>query len=70
MVTACLMLAHDEFEASARAAIYDAGKGLNVESVPLRFNHKDLTLKSHFDEQDGVLHVEVRGASGTDDSNA
>ena len=60
VVSLCLLFAHAEFEASARQSIRDAGKGLNLSHVPLRFNGTGLTLKSHFNAGDQILHVEVR----------
>lgn len=64
-IARCLMFAHAEFETSARQAIREARKGLNLWHVPLRFNGCDLSLRSHFDATDQTLHAQVRWMSLT-----
>jgi len=46
-----------------RAAIFGAGKGLDLHHVPLHFGDRDYALRTKFDPDTNKLHVEVRFAA-------
>jgi hypothetical protein len=58
-----LIFSRADFEQAARAAIFGAGKGLDLHHVPLRFRDLALSLRTALDPTGTTLHVEVRFAS-------